>query len=65
MSDDIKIDWQFDFELGQWIFAATLGEKGKHYFVVCCGKSNPANEPGYLEYLKDKARRMFKEKGVL
>jgi len=63
--DDIKIDWQFDIRLGQWVFAATLGEDGEHYFVAPCGHSNPAHEPGYLEYLKDKARKMFKEKGVL
>lgn len=63
--DDLKIDWQFDVKLGQWIVAITIGDEGEHFFVVNAGKSNPSHEPGYLEYLKDKARQMFREKGVL
>jgi hypothetical protein len=63
LDSDIKVDWQWDLRLQQWIVACELG--GEHFFIFVCGQKNPASEPGYMEYIKDKARQVFKEKGVL
>jgi len=61
MVGDVKYDWQWDTVLQSWVFAAQLGE---HYFIYNVGKKSPLSEPGYIDYLCEKAKQAFKEQGV-